>query len=120
TPTALKDAAGEDRVTVTLAKPDDPDQRALAHRVAARVPAVLNVRDGYDEVTMQLRAAGDALLDVIRRLDLEGGGGARLRLVPTTLDDVFVAYTGHSPRSEVESSRRPSSVFAAIHGGGSR
>jgi ABC-type multidrug transport system ATPase subunit len=120
TPTALKDAAGEDRVTVTLAKPDDPDQRALAHRVAARVPAVLNVRDGYDEVTMQLRAAGDALLDVIRRLDLEGVEVARLRLVPTTLDDVFVAYTGHSPRSEVESSRRPSSVFAAIHGGGSR
>jgi hypothetical protein len=45
---------------------------------------------------------------------------ARLRLAPTTLDDVFVAYTGESPRSEVESGRRPSSVFAAIHGGTSR
>src|SRR4029453_14260227 len=104
TPPALKAAPGEDRLPVPLGKPDDPDQRALAHRVAARVPAVLNVRDGYDEVTMQLRAAGDALLDVIRRLDLEGVEVARLRLVPTTLDDVFVAYTGHSPRSEVESS----------------
>ena len=120
TPTALKDAAGEDRVTLTLAEPGDPDQRVLAQRVAAQVPGVLNIRDGQQEVTLQLRAAGDALLELIRRLDLEGVDLARLRLVPTTLDDVFVAYTGESPRSEVESGRRPSSVFAAIHGGTSR
>jgi ABC-type multidrug transport system ATPase subunit len=120
TPTALKDAAGEDRVTLTLAEPGDPDQRALAQRVAAQVPGVVKVRDGQDEVTLQLRASGDALLELIRRLDLEGVDVARLRLAPTTLDDVFVAYTGESPRSEVESGRRPSSVFAAIHGGGSR
>jgi ABC-2 type transport system ATP-binding protein len=120
TPTALKDAAGEDRVTLTLAEAGDPDQRALAQRVAAQVPGVLNVRDGQQEVTLQLHAAGDALLELIRRLDLEGVDVARLRLAPTTLDDVFVAYTGESPRSEVESGRRPSSVFAAIHGGRSR
>jgi len=120
TPTALKDAAGEDRVTLTLAEPGDPDQRALVQHVAAQVPGVLNVRDAEGEVTLQLHAAGDALLELIRRLDLEGVDVARLRLVPTTLDDVFVAYTGRSPRSEVESGRQPSSVFAAIHGGGSR
>jgi ABC-type multidrug transport system ATPase subunit len=120
TPTALKDAAGEDRVTLTLAEPGDPDQRVLAQRVAAQVPGVVNVRYGQQEVTLQLRAAGDALLELIRRLDLEGVDVARLRLAPTTLDDVFVAYTGESPRSEVESGRRPSSVFAAIHGGTSR
>jgi ABC-2 type transport system ATP-binding protein len=120
TPTALKDAAGEDRVTLTLAEPGDPDQRALVQSVAAQVPGVLNVRDDRQEVTLQLRAAGDALLELIRRLDLEGVDLARLRLVPTTLDDVFVAYTGESPRSEVESGRRPSSVFAALHGGGPR
>ena len=61
TPTALKDAAGEDRVTLTLAEAGDPDQRALAQRVAAQVPGVLNVRDGQQEVTLQLHAAGDAL-----------------------------------------------------------
>jgi ABC-2 type transport system ATP-binding protein len=120
TPTALKDAAGEDRVTLTLAEPTDPDQRGLAWRVAAEIPGVLSIRDGQEEVTVQLRAAGDALLELVRRLDLEGVAVARLRLVPTTLDDVFVAYTGQSPRSEVEVGRRPSSVFAAIHGGGSR
>ena len=120
TPTALKDAAGEDRVTLTLAEPGDPDQRALVQSIAAQVPGVLNVRDDRQEVTLQLRAAGDALLELIRRLDLEGVDLARLRLVPTTLDDVFVAYTGESPRSEVESGRRPSAVFAALHGGGSR
>src|ERR687898_466167 len=120
TPTALKDAAGEDRVTLTLAEPGDPDQRALVQSVAAQVPGVLNVRYGQQEVTMQLHAAGDALLELIRRLDLEGVDVARLRLAPTTLDDVFVAYTGESPRSEVESGRRPSSVFAAIHGRTSR
>ena len=120
TPTALKDAAGEDRVTLTLAEPGGPDQRALAQRVAAEVPGVLNVRDGQEDVTLRLRAAGDALLELIRRLDREGVHVARLRLVPTTLDDVFVAYTGESPRSELESGRRPTSVFAAIHGGGAR
>jgi ABC-type multidrug transport system ATPase subunit len=119
-PTALKEAAGEDRVTLTLAEPEDPGQRAVAQRVAARAPGVLNVRAGPEEVTLQMRAAGDALLVLIRNLELEGVALARLRLVPTTLDDVFVAYTGESPRSEVESGRRPTSVFAAIHGGGSR
>jgi ABC-type multidrug transport system ATPase subunit len=119
-PTALKDAAGEDRVTLTLAEPGDPGQRALAQRVAARGPGVLNVRDGGEEITLQMRAAGDALPELIRNLDREGVAVARLRLVPTTLDDVFIAYTGETPRSEVESGRRPTSVFAAIHGGGSR
>jgi ABC-type multidrug transport system ATPase subunit len=119
TPTALKDAAGEDRVTLTLAEPRDPDQRALAQRVAGQIPGVLNIQDGQQDVTLQLRA-GDALLELIRGLDFEGVDVARLRLVPTTLDDVFVTYTGQSPRSETESGRRPSSVFAAIHGGGAR
>jgi daunorubicin resistance ABC transporter ATP-binding subunit len=120
TPTALKDAAGDDRVTLTLAEPGDPDQRALAQRVAAQLPGVLNVQKGAGEVTVQLHAAGETLPELIRTLDLQGVDVARLRLQPTTLDDVFVAYTGERPRSEVEFGRRPSSVFAAIHGGRSR
>ncbi len=120
TPAALKDAAGEDRVTLTLEDPGDVDQRALVRCVAAGIPGVLGISDDEKVITLQLRAAGDALLELIRRLDVEGVDVARLRLVPTTLDDVFVAYTGTRPRGEVESSRRPTGVFAAIHGGGSR
>src|SRR4029453_5447352 len=49
TPTALKDAVGEDRVTLTLAEPRDPDQRALAQRVAGQIPGVLDIQDGQQD-----------------------------------------------------------------------
>ena len=120
TPAALKDAAGEDRVTLTLEQPDDLEQRDLARRVVIAVPGVLNVIDGPGSITVQMRAAGDALLELIRRLDVEGVDVARIQLVPTTLDDVFVAYTGTSPHRDVELGRHPTSVFAAIHGGRSQ
>jgi ABC-2 type transport system ATP-binding protein len=120
TPAALKDAAGEDRVIITLEAPADLAQHAHARRVASGSPGVLNVLEGDGPLTVQLRAAGDALLELVRRLDVEGVDVARLQLVPTTLDDVFTAYTGQKPHSEIASGSRPTSMFAAIHGGGSR
>ena len=119
-PAALKRAAGHDRITVTFANRADAGQRAQAARVAAAVPGVVNVIDADESVTVQVGAAGDTLLELVRRLDLEGVDVARLEVTPTTLDDVFLAYTGAAPRSETESERRSTSVFAAIHGGGIR
>jgi ABC-type multidrug transport system ATPase subunit len=119
-PAALKHTAGRDRITLTLADPTDAGQRTHATRVAADVPGVVNVIDGDDAVTVQVGAAGDSLLELVRRFDLEGVDVARLELTATTLDDVFLAYTGLAPRSETESEHRSTSVFAAIHGGGVR
>lgn len=116
-PAALKDAAGEDRVTIVFGAPDDDEQRALARRVAAAIAGVRSIADDPDGITVRMTAAGDSLLELVRRLDIEAVDVARLQLVPTTLDDVFVAYTGSSPHRETESGRRPSSVFAALHGG---
>jgi daunorubicin resistance ABC transporter ATP-binding subunit len=120
TPADLKSTVGEDRVRLTLADVDDAEHRAQTRRVAFTVPGVLNVIDDGDTIVVRLSSAGDALLELIRRLDVEGIDIAHLQLNPTTLDDVFVAYTGREPRSDVEADRRPTSVFAAMHGGGLR
>jgi daunorubicin resistance ABC transporter ATP-binding subunit len=120
TPSALKDAAGSDRVTITLTDPSDTRQWAHAARVASTVPGVVNVAAADGTVTVQLRAADTTLLELVRGLDVEGIDVARLELTPTTLDDVFLTYTGLAPRTETESEHRSTSVFAAIHGGGIR
>jgi ABC-type multidrug transport system ATPase subunit len=116
TPEALKMAVGDDRVTLYLQDPHDREQRALVHRVASSVPGALNIIDDQDTVTVQLRSAGDSLLELVHRLDVEGVALARITLVPTTLDDVFIAYTGRIPSAEVASGSRSTSLFAAIHG----
>jgi daunorubicin resistance ABC transporter ATP-binding subunit len=120
TPAALKEAVGEDRVTLTLEEPADLDHRAQARRVAASVPGVMKVEEHDGAVTLRVRGAGDTLFELVRRLDMEGIGVSDVQLMPTTLDDVFVAYTGSRPRSEAETTRRPTSVFATIHGGSQR
>jgi ABC-2 type transport system ATP-binding protein len=120
TPTALKEAAGADRVTLTLEEPAGLEQHARTWRVAAEVPGVLHVSENDGAVEIRMRRTDDTLFELVRRLDREGIGVSHVQLVPTTLDDVFVAYTGSTPRSETENSHRSTSVFAAIHGGGQR
>jgi hypothetical protein len=80
TPAALKDAVGEDRVIITLVDPADAEQHAHARRVASGSPSVLNVVDGDGTIIVQLRSAGDSLLELVRRLDIEGVDVARLQL----------------------------------------
>ena len=116
-PAALKDAAGDDRVTLTLERSDELEQHALTWRVAAETPGVMHVSEEKGAVVLRIRGAAETLPSLMRELDANGVSVDTVRLVPTTLDDVFVAYTGDRPRSEVVSGRRPTSVFAAIHGG---
>jgi ABC-2 type transport system ATP-binding protein len=119
-PASLKDAAGEDRITLTLEDPTDTQRVTLAQRIASEQPGVRNVVADDQSITVQARAAGTTLPELIVQLANAGVRLARLQLVPTSLDDVFIAYTGDTPRSDTEAQRRPTSVFAALHGGGTR
>jgi ABC-2 type transport system ATP-binding protein len=92
TPDELKDRVGGERLEVVLA---DPSQAGTAREAVAPMsddePAV---RDGTVRVTVRRR--GGAIVEAVRRLDEAGVGVDDLTLRRPTLDDVFLALTGHA------------------------
>jgi ABC-2 type transport system ATP-binding protein len=90
TPRELKARVGDPTLTVTLAGDED---RAAAAEVLARVGHLVPTPDGV--VAARLPEGAAAVAGVVRRLDDAGVAVAGLELAEPTLDDVFVATTGH-------------------------
>ncbi len=92
TPDELKDRVGGERLEVRLADP------------AAAPPATAALAPMSDEppatdgalVTLTVRARTGAIVEAVRRLDDAGVGVDDLALRRPTLDDVFLALTGHA------------------------
>src|SRR4051812_25124881 len=90
-PDALKDEIGKPSVEAIPADPDDLER--LRHALSRFGEQVGASRDG---AAVRL-AGGDAqLADVVRALDAEDIHLAHLELHAPTLDDVFLAKTGHA------------------------
>ncbi|HVM45092.1 MAG TPA: DUF4162 domain-containing protein, partial [Candidatus Thermoplasmatota archaeon] len=98
TASELKAKVGGDRVEVTLADPSllDAARRALADLGATADAERLRV-------SLPAPEGSRTLADAIRRLDAQKIELADIALRRPTLDDVFLAVTGHAPPSgEVE------------------
>jgi ABC-2 type transport system ATP-binding protein len=98
TPDELKDRVGGERLEIRL---EDLAQAELA--VAALVsmandPPVVD----RDLVTVGVRRRGGAIVEAVRRLDRAGIGVEEIELRRPTLDDVFLALTGHAAESADE------------------
>jgi ABC-2 type transport system ATP-binding protein len=96
TPDELKDRVGGERLEVRL---DD----AAAGEVAVR--ALASMTDEAPEVAGDLLTAGvrrrdGAIVDAVRRLDEAGVGIEDVVLRRPTLDDVFLALTGHAAEED--------------------
>jgi ABC-2 type transport system ATP-binding protein len=96
----LKASVGGERLHITVA---DPGQ------LAAAVDAVRRHADGEPdadketgELTVPVRRGAGVLPDVVRELDAAGVGIADLAIRRPTLDDVFLALTGHAAEETVE------------------
>jgi hypothetical protein len=61
--------------------------------------------------------AGAVLPQVIRRIEAAGGQLLTVRNAPVRLDDVFLRYTGHEVRPDVNIGPAVSAAFATAHGG---
>ena len=98
----LKDRVGGDVVEITVAR---------RHDVAAAVQAVSGVADSEPEVDgtdvrLHVGSGGATRLpDVVRRLDGAGVEVAGLGVRRPSLDDVFLAITGHAAEDSQEAAR---------------
>ena len=98
TPTQLKDRLGGQRLEVRLES---------AHDAAAAMEALAPMSDeppgvaGHD-VTVAVREAHGAIVDAVHRLSDRGIDVEDLSLRRPTLDDVFLALTGHAVSTDEE------------------
>jgi ABC-2 type transport system ATP-binding protein len=104
TPAKLKEEIGRPTVQVV---PADPDQRA---RLAATLSQFGETVEGAPGSIAVRLDGGHDLTDVVRALDGDGLRAAHLELDAPSLDDVFLAKTGH--RLEGEAEAEPEAVGA--------
>ncbi|MGN6171561.1 MAG: ATP-binding cassette domain-containing protein, partial [Streptosporangiaceae bacterium] len=89
-PDELKAKAGKDRVSVTLAP--DSDIAAAVAAVSAHAAGPVMVGD---RLTAQVPAHDGITTDLVRSLDLAGIRVTSITVDRPSLDDVFLALTGH-------------------------
>jgi ABC-2 type transport system ATP-binding protein len=96
TPDELKDRVGGERLEIQLddASSADAAVQALAS-MADEAPGISG-----DLVTVGVHRRGGAIVDAVRRLDEAGIGVEDIALRRPTLDDVFLALTGHAAESD--------------------
>jgi ABC-2 type transport system ATP-binding protein len=90
TPEALKAEIGRPSLEIT---PADRSERDGVAAVLARFGTPVAAQPGVAAIRM--RDGTDEIADVVRALDAEGFAIADLQLMAPSLDDVFLAKTGH-------------------------
>jgi ABC-2 type transport system ATP-binding protein len=96
TPDALKDRVGGERLEVRLV---DPSQSATAARAVAAMSDEPPAVEGAT-VRLTIRGRSGAIVEAVRRLDDAGVDVDDLTLRRPTLDDVFLALTGHATEEQ--------------------
>ena len=95
TPDTLKRQVGGERLEVTVADAGDVD---VVREVLAEVGTELPIVDPeLLKLEVPVAAGPKALMEVVRRLDAVGVEPADITTHRATLDDVFMALTGHAP-----------------------
>jgi ABC-2 type transport system ATP-binding protein len=94
----LKDQIGGERLEVEL----EPGADAVA--AIAAVADIAADRPGVEEnvLTAPVRARAGIIAEAVRRLDRAGVGIVDIALRRPTLDDVFIALTGHAAEDQTE------------------
>jgi ABC-2 type transport system ATP-binding protein len=104
----LKDRVGGERLEVTLADESQSDTalEALAAIASGDRPTCKNAL-----LSLPMRRDGGGIAVAVRRLDMAGVGIADIAVHRPTLDDVFIALTGHA--AEHENGDRPDGAAPA-------
>jgi ABC-2 type transport system ATP-binding protein len=92
----LKDRVGGERLELSLEDPADAEDAILA--LAEMADERPSLEDGSVRVPVRRRAG--AIAEAVRRLDDAGVGIEDIALRRPTLDDVFIALTGHAAEEE--------------------
>jgi ABC-2 type transport system ATP-binding protein len=95
TPDELKDRVGGERLEIRL---NDAGQADVATAALASMADEPPLAEG-DLVTVGVHRRGGAIVEAVRRLDRADVGLEDIALRRPTLDDVFLALTGHAAES---------------------
>jgi ABC-2 type transport system ATP-binding protein len=98
----LKDRVGGERLEVHLEQDTD------AERAIAALAEMSEEQPSLDDHTVRapVRRRSGVIAEAVRRLDDAGVGVEDIALRRPTLDDVFVALTGHAAEEEQAAERR--------------
>jgi ABC-2 type transport system ATP-binding protein len=96
----LKDRVGGERLEVSLENSEDAEAAIAALGEMSTERPVLE--DGV--VRAPVRTRGGAIAEAVRRLDAADVGIDDVHLRRPTLDDVFIALTGHAAEAEPSAS----------------
>jgi ABC-2 type transport system ATP-binding protein len=104
----LKDRVGGERLEVHLEDEDDAD------RAIAALAQMADERPAFEDgsVRVAVRRRSGAIAEAVRRLDDAGVGIDDIALRRPTLDDVFIALTGHIAEAEPAPDADPEEVAA--------
>src|SRR6266508_2508562 len=94
TPTELKQRSGRNVIEVHVR--DRADLAAVAAALAAVDHGEAQVEEATRRVSVAVEAGTDRLRDALRSLDAAGAVVDDISLRPPTLDEVFLALTGHT------------------------
>jgi len=97
-PDELKDRVGGERLEIRLDDPSGAEVAVSALGSMADEPPIV----AGDLVTVGVRRAGGAIVDAVRLLDEAGVGVEDIALRRPTLDDVFLALTGHAAQAPAD------------------
>ncbi len=97
TPGELKRTLGATIIEFTI---PEPAEAARARSALAAVPGTVDGEDGL--VRLAVTDGGAALMDAVRALDAAGVRPAAAAVREPTLDDVFLALTGHAVETPAE------------------
>ncbi len=112
TPASLKAEVGGGRLTLAF---DDAATEARAARLLRDLASVVGVEAGDPLVVSVTNPRADLapLLAALGKAGIEPTGVEQSQV---SLDDVFLACTGHRPRAEAAQRGATSGIFAAAHG----
>jgi ABC-2 type transport system ATP-binding protein len=114
TPAELKAEIGADAITITMkdaqGKSDD-SVRAKGRQIVQDLPAVTNIVDSGDGLTIYAKNGGYFIPDLVRAFDKSDIKLVSINLSTPTLDDVFLKHTGKRIRVE-ELQKQAPSMFA--------
>jgi ABC-2 type transport system ATP-binding protein len=112
TPADLKAEVGEGSLRVSVGRRADGKRVRTA---LAGVPGVLGVEPG-DPVIVRVDNAAAGLAPVVRGLDQAAIPFTAIEQRQASIDDVFLHYTGHTPRTDAPLETAASGAFRTAHG----
>jgi ABC-2 type transport system ATP-binding protein len=111
-PAALKAELPQGRLVLAI---PDAAECARAERLLHDCPWVAAVEPG-NPIVVHVADAASGVAPLVRLVDEAGIHVAAVEQHSVTLDEVFVRYTGHLPRTEAPIVGATSGLFASAHG----